>query len=87
MQVCKTTFFVIQFQGLIIPIEVKSGKTGHLRSLHQFMNIAPHKLAVKISSSYLQVEDAVTPEGKPFRLIHIPFYYISEVEKILSLYS
>src|SRR5690606_349281 len=30
--------YIIPFDGKLIPVEVKSGKEGKLRSLHQFMN-------------------------------------------------
>ena len=33
--------YVYQFNGLLFPIEVKSGKTGRLRSLMQFVDAAP----------------------------------------------
>ncbi|MGH2622446.1 MAG: ATP-binding protein, partial [Sphingobacterium sp.] len=30
------------YQNMLIPIEIKSGSTGSLRSLHQFVNAADH---------------------------------------------
>ena len=35
-------------EGKIIPVEVESGDTGRLRSLHLFMDTAPHAMAVRL---------------------------------------
>jgi len=40
--------FIYQFDGKIIPIEVKSGHNARLKSLHQFMDEASHDIAVRI---------------------------------------
>ena len=42
--------FLIQYKNLIVPVEVKSGAAGRLRSLHQFMDRAPHTYAVRLYS-------------------------------------
>jgi len=78
--------FVFQYENLVLPLEVKSGKSGHLRSLHQFIEIAPHNLAIKTSSAPFAVEEAETPKGKPFRLLHVPFYLLSKLPFIINKY-
>lgn len=40
--------FILPYQGKLIPIEVKSGSVGKLRSLHQFIDEAPHNFVVRI---------------------------------------
>ena len=42
--------YVIQHQGSVIPIEVKAGATGKLRSLHYFMALRKFPRAVRINS-------------------------------------
>ena len=79
--------FVIQFNNMVIPIEVKSGKTGHLRSLLQFMTRAPHNIAVRICSNPYNTEDVTLSNGKKIRLINIPFYLISEMYNILGKFT
>lgn len=76
--------YCIAFKGLIIPIEVKSGKTGSLRSLLQFMEQAPHPYAIRIYSGPLQKDHLKTPSGKAFQLLSIPFYLISQLRKFLE---
>jgi len=66
--------FLIQFKNLIIPVEVKSGVTGRLRSLHQFIDRAPHNYAVRIYSGPLEVNQIKTLNGKNFILLNLPFY-------------
>jgi predicted AAA+ superfamily ATPase len=76
--------FVIAKNGLCIPIEVKSGINAHLRSLHSYMDAAPHDIAIRIWSNPLSVDEVVTQKGKRFRLINLPFYYIGLLDKILG---
>lgn len=66
--------FVELFDGMVIPIENKSGKIGTLRSLHQFMEIAPHRFAVRLYAGRLEITEARTPRGRSFRLLNLPYY-------------
>ena len=76
--------FLYPFQGLQIPIEVKSGHNARLRSLHQFMDATNHGLAIRFWSKPYSVDDVTTPNGKHFRLVNVPFYYAGQVELILG---
>jgi len=76
--------FVYPFNGRIIPIEVKSGAKGHLRSLHEFIDRADHALGVRIYSGPLKVEDAITRSGKKFKLLNLPFYLTHRLEDYLT---
>lgn len=58
----------------LIPIEVKSGSTGSLRSLHQFIDMADHSYAVRVYGGSFSIENAVTPNGKPYILMNLPYY-------------
>ncbi|MBP7205597.1 MAG: AAA family ATPase [Candidatus Cloacimonetes bacterium] len=63
--------YVIIWNGRMIPIEVKSGKTGTLRSLLLFMDEADHNLAVRIYDGPTRWETHRTPQGKQFRLLNL----------------
>ncbi|QTR53201.1 ATP-binding protein [Thiothrix unzii] len=76
--------FVVAYGNKVIPIEVKSGATGRLRSLHQFMDQAEHGFAVRLYAGKLEVEDAVTVEGKAFKLLNLPYYLGGKVEGYLE---
>lgn len=75
---------VMQFKNYVIPIEVKSGTNSKLRSLHVYMDKAPHHTALRVWSGAFGIDKAITPEGKQFNLINIPFYYVGQIESILS---
>jgi hypothetical protein len=62
----------------IIPVEAKSGATGKLRSLHQFMKRSENKLAVRLYAgppSRQQVEFADTS----YTLVNIPYYAAAHI--------
>ncbi len=75
--------FVYQFENKIIPIEVKSGVNAKLRSLHQYMDRTPHDIAIRVWTEKFSIDNVKTPQGKAFRLINIPFYYVGQIDKIL----
>lgn len=76
--------YVIQFEDLIIPVEVKHGKVGTLKSLMQFVDMAPHHYAVRIYSGVLNTEEFKTAAGKKFFLLNLPFYLVENIFKYLE---
>lgn len=76
--------YCLTVKGWVIPVEVKSGKTGTLKSLHQFMKQAPHAYALRIYSGPLQIDELTTPSGKKYQLLSIPFYLLGQVVNILE---
>lgn len=78
--------FVYPYNGLVIPIEVKSGHNAKLKSLHQFMDATTHDVAVRVWSQPLSIDEVKTYKGKTFRLINLPFYYVGQLEKVLGKY-
>ncbi len=63
--------FVITIGDRMIPVEVKAGKTGTLRSLLLFMEETDHDLAVRIYDGLTKWESISTPSGKKFRLLNL----------------
>ena len=76
--------FVFPYNSLAIPIEVKSGHNAKLKSLHLFMDEAPHHIAVRVWSKSFSVDEVSTPSGKVFKLINLPFYYVGVLPKVLD---
>ncbi|MDR1343160.1 MAG: AAA family ATPase [Prevotellaceae bacterium] len=76
--------FVYKYNGLAVPIEVKSGHNSKLKSLHLFMDECPHDTAVRVWSQPFSIDTAVTPSGKKFKLYNVPFYYVGVLDKILE---
>ncbi len=71
--------FVLQVNGLIIPVEVKSGKTGRLRSLMEFVDLANHPFAIRVYSGELILDKLKTLKGKDFFLLNLPFYLTGQI--------
>ena len=76
--------FVFPFKNMLIPVEVKSAGTGRLRSLHQFINRAPHNIGVRIYSGEFSIERTKTVEGKDFFLLNLPIYLTSKLPEYLE---
>jgi predicted AAA+ superfamily ATPase len=62
------------YKNLIIPIEIKSGSTGSLKSLHQFIDASDHHYAIRMYAGDFNVEETVTPNKKPYLLMNLPYY-------------
>jgi len=76
--------YIIHWKGKLIPIEVKSGSIGKLKSLHQFMDRAPHNIAVRVYQGEYLVQKAKTIAGKTFTLLNLPFYLVHRIEQELE---
>ena len=80
--------YVIQHGTAIIPIEVKAGTAGTLKSLHRFMFLKERSLAVRINSDLPQISEVDVKDtlGNPIRyeLRSIPFYLIGELHRLLK---
>lgn len=79
--------YVYVFESKLIPLEVKSGKEGTLKSLHLFMEQANHSFAVRIYGGKLTVSEVKTEGGKYYQLLNLPYYLISKLEDYLSLFT
>jgi predicted AAA+ superfamily ATPase len=80
--------YVIQFGSKVIPIEVKSGSTGSLKSLHLFMQLKKLSFALRINSDLpskvkVNVKDA-SGEMIEYTLLSIPFYLCHQVYRLLN---
>ncbi len=62
------------FKDLVIPIEIKSGSTGSLKSLHQFIDASNHPYAIRMYAGELKLEQSATPNKKPYLLLNLPYY-------------
>jgi len=78
--------FLYNFDGQMIPVEVKSGKSGKLRSLHQFLELSEISVAVRFYAGQLQVEEHKTLTGKPFKLINIPYFLAGKLNEYLEYF-
>lgn len=69
--------YVYSFEDLIIPLEVKSGKTGRLKSMHIFMETKHAPLGIKLSTDAMDTTSDIWS---------IPLYLIEQLPKLLLQY-
>lgn len=72
------------YKQFLIPIEIKSGEQGKLRSLHQFMERCGHPFAVRLLANYFSVEKVKTPSGIPFLLMNLPYYLGTRIPQYIE---
>ncbi len=76
--------FIQTSQGMIVPIEVKSGKTGTLRSLHSFIDLSGCRYAVRLYGGAISIEHTATPAGSPYCLINLPWFLADQISHYLD---
>ena len=79
--------YLIAESATIIPIEVKSGKTGQLKSLHQFIKAKQSPLAVRLNMdlpTLLNTENCL-PDGNTvsYKLLSLPIYMIEQLRRLI----
>ena len=72
--------------NMLIPIEIKSGKSGTLKSLHQFVEQATHPYALRIYAGEFKVEKTQTPKGKPYLLMNLPYYLGTKISEYVEYF-
>ncbi|MCY4217389.1 MAG: AAA family ATPase [Flavobacteriaceae bacterium] len=72
---------IVVVDGKLLPIKIKSGKTGRLRSLHQFIDHCDHHYGIRIYSGEFDVHKTKTPNGKPYVLMNLPYYLGTQLPK------
>ena len=70
---------VIKVNSFIIPIEIKSGPNGKLRSLHQFMDSCNHHYAIRMYAGKFEIQKAKTISGTSYYLMNMPYFLASEL--------
>lgn len=67
--------YVIHIGPDIFPVEVKSGKTGRMKSLQVFLDEKGFDIGVRISQHQLSIQK---------RILSVPLYMISELPRLLK---
>lgn len=83
--------FILQLGRFIVPVEVKAGKSGSLKSLLQFVHLKEISAAIrfdmnvpslqKVKHSIRQASDTVEVS---FDLLSLPLYMVEEAERIFN---
>lgn len=80
--------YIIQHENRVIPIEVKAGTAGSLKSLREFVKEKKISLAVRVNSDkpsvvIAQIADQITNHLE-YKLISLPFYLLGQVHRLIS---
>jgi hypothetical protein len=80
--------YILQHGNRITPVEIKSGSSGSMKSLHQFMADKHLSLAVRFNSNLPSKErmDVKTTQGIPisYTLLSIPLYLAQRIHSLLD---
>ncbi len=79
--------YITSHGNKIIPIEVKAGNTGSLKSLHVFMELKNYHLAARINAD-VPSKTAVSIKSRSgktveYTLMSLPFYLLGQMERLL----
>lgn len=78
---------LLEFEGNTVPVEIKSGKAGTLRSLHQYIDRSESDYGVRLYAGPYSVEQHTTIAGRPFKLLNLPYYLAYWLEEYVNWYK
>lgn len=79
--------YVIENASSLVPVEVKAGKSGSLKSLHLFMKEKRSDLAVRLNadlpSLMSEVHTQADGSSKSYRLLSLPLYMAGQLRRLI----
>jgi hypothetical protein len=72
--------FILPIDGKIIPVEVKAGATGSLKSLLLMMDLLPHPYAIRLYSGKMGIDEIKTNKDKKVYLLNLPYFLAGRLE-------
>jgi len=78
------TDLLYPFKEMVVPIEVKSGKAGRLKSLNLFMENSHHPYAIRVYSGKVRIDPITLSAGKKYCLCSIPYYLLSRLNHVIE---
>ena len=80
--------YILQHGNAIVPVEVKSGAAGRMKSLHQFMAEKKLSLAVRFDANPPTVADldikTTLGQSVNYRLLSLPLYLAERVGALID---
>jgi uncharacterized protein len=80
--------FLLELAGRIVPVEIKAGPAGAMKSLHQFMFDKKLRVAVRIDANppSLQKVTVTTTQGDrvSYTLVSVPLYLLWRLPEVLA---
>lgn len=79
--------YIIQYGTQVIPVEVKSGTAGSMKSLHQFMHDRALKLAIRCDLNPLSIANinvkTTLGDSVKYTLLSIPLYLVENISDLI----
>jgi predicted AAA+ superfamily ATPase len=79
--------YVIPYEGKVIPVEVKSGSAGKIKSLSLFINEATIHYGIRFYAGELTVNTLKTADDKTFYLLNLPYFLAGQIEKYIEWFE
>jgi uncharacterized protein len=76
--------YLLEHDDCVVPVEVKTGKTGHLKSLHQFIKEKQPPIAIRFNSDQPSLLTLETEYNKSCQLLSLPCYMIDQTKRHIS---
>ncbi|MBI4357186.1 MAG: ATP-binding protein [Gammaproteobacteria bacterium] len=80
--------YIVSHGSQVIPVEVKAGSTGSLKSLHLFMGLKKFNIAIRINSDFPSKMAIKTKDNLgncvEYTLVSLPFYLVGEIHRLLG---
>ncbi|MCL5260594.1 MAG: ATP-binding protein [Gammaproteobacteria bacterium] len=80
--------YLMQYNTKVIPIEVKAGTTGTLRSLHGFMQKTKLQTAIRLNADFPSVTEVKLKDfaNRPieYTLFSLPFYLTEQINRLVA---
>lgn len=83
--------FLFQHNNTVFPIEVKSGKTGTLKSMHVYLSEKKLKTGIRFNTDLpsfgefkTKVRSGVNNSEITFQLLSLPLYMINQLPRLLN---
>lgn len=80
--------YIIAHENQVIPVEVKAGKSGSLKSLHQFMQAKQKTLAVRFNSDTPSLGPVCIKDTSgscfEYNLLSLPLYLLGQLHRLID---
>jgi hypothetical protein len=75
---------LIKIGSRVIPVEIKSGGIGKLRSLHSFMENSADTLAIRLCRGKPMIDEVKLPSGKKYSLLSLPNFLAAKLDDYIE---
>lgn len=79
--------FLFSADSEMIPVEVKSGASGKMRSLQQYIDTSGTDFAVRFYAGMISLEKHKTIAGKTYQLLNLPYFLAGKLEEYVRYFK